>query len=446
MKKIIFGHQSISLSLLGFLFFSYACYPGFMSIDSFDQYAQSKSLRFGDGHPPVMAWVWSKLNIIFDGPQGLLFLHLSMLWVGLCVWSRNFGVDRNAIWFVWLGFLPWIANFEGVLWKDMGMAYALLLAVGLMIKSKLTMVEIVLVIFLLLYAFMVRSNAPAALLPIIWFACLKFFPSASNYLRNVITALLLITSFLILNMFNYSFLNADKNHMATYMMIDDLVHLSKNKNKSLLPRIDDETLIECSEEVIGGTKLVGRLFCLTTKPSYQLVAPIPYGEIKEAWFDAISQQPYEYLIFRFKAYLYLLRDPFEKPYIHTFFEVSKNDIGLSQVDNMATRILKTYVNGFAKITPFLFKPYWWLIVSLLLYCATFAMRGNRDIVVLIRVLLSSAILYMLSYVPLTPMADLRYVYWSMLAISLAIVSYASSNLWIDARLIREKLSVFKALK
>lgn len=415
-----------------------------MSVDSLDQYAQATSLRFGDAHPPVMAWVWSKLNMVVDGPQGLLFLHLSMLWFGLYLWCMNFRANQNAMWFVWLGFLPWVANFEGVLWKDMGMAFALLLALGVMGRAKLAVLEKFLVIILLLYAFMVRGNAPAALLPVIWYACVRLFPSITGYMRITVTILFLFAFFSFLNIFNYSFLNADKNHMAAYMMIDDLVHLSTKENKSLLPRLDDKTIIECSEEIIGGTKSVGRLFCLTTKPSYELFAPIPYSELKEAWLSAVLHRPLEYLQFRLNAYLYLLRDPFEKPYIHTFFGVSQNDMGLAQVDNIATHILKLYINGFAKITPFLFKPYWWLIVGLLLYCATFSMRGDRDIVVLIRVLLSSAILYMLSYFPLTPMADLRYVYWSMLAISLAIVVYASSNLKFDMRLMRERLNVFKA--
>ena len=433
--------RALMWPIVGFVLFAIACYPGFMSVDSLEQYRQAHSLKFADGHPPVMAWLWSKLIMIVDGPQSLLFLHLGMLWSGLYIWCKNAGENRAAMWFIWLGFLPWVANFEGVLWKDMGMAFSLLLALGLLSRAKLAKPEVFAVMLLLLYAFMVRSNAPAALLPIIWYASVRLFPSFSNRVRNAITALSLVTMFAILNLFNYHFLEAEKNHMASYMMVDDLVHLSIVENKSLLPMVDSRTVIECSQEEIGGTKLVGRLFCLITKPSYQAVAPIPYEEVKEAWVSAVTKNPFEYVKYRLNAYLYLLRDPSESPYIHTFTGISPNEMGLVQKDNVATVALKIYVNGSAHLAPFLFKPYWWLILAVLLLCATLGMRGDRDSLTLIRVLLSSAILYMLSYIPLTPMADLRYVYWSMLAISLAVITFASSNLKFDAQEMRSKLRI-----
>lgn len=428
-------------AIAGFALFAIACYPGFMSVDSLEQYRQAHTLKFADGHPPVMAWLWSKLNVILDGPQSLLFLHLGMLWAGLYIWCKNAGENRAAKWFIVFGFLPWVANFEGVLWKDMGMAFSLLLALGLLSMERLAKPVIFAAVLLLLYAFMVRSNAPAALLPIVWYASGRLFPSFSNRARIAITALSLVSMFAFLNLFNYHFLDAEKNHMASYMMVDDLVHFSAVADKSLLPRVDTKTVIECSEEVIGGTKLVGRLFCLTAKPSYQAVAPIPYEEIKTAWVAAIKSDPLEYAKFRFEAYLYLLRNPFERPYIHTFSGISANDIGLSQKDNTATFILKGYVNVMSHLAPFLFKPYWWLILGLVFLGATLGMRGDKDALTLIRILLASALFYMLSYLPLTPMADFRYVFWSTLAISLAVIKLYASNVNFDVGVLRARLRI-----
>lgn len=415
-------------AILGFVFFAIACYPGFMSVDTLEQYKQAYTLRFADGHPPVMAWLWSKLNFILDGPQSLLFLHLGTLWTGLYIWWKNAGESRAAKWFILMGFFPWVANFEGVLWKDVGMAFSLLLALGLLSKRKLTNTQAFAVISLLLYAFMVRSNAPAALAPVIWYVSGRLFPLLSNRIRFTITALSLASMFAFLSFFNYHLLQADKNHMGSYMMTDDLVHLSVVASKSLLPKVDFKTVIGCSQEVIGDTKLVGRLFCLVTKPSYQKVAPIPYDEVKEAWISAVKSNPYEYVKFRLNAYLYLLRNPSEKPYIYWFSGITPNEMGLAQKDNAATIVLKVYVNAMAHLAPFLFKPYWWLIIGLLFLCATLSMRGDKDSLTLIRILLTSAIFYMLSYLPLTPMADFRYVYWSTLAISLAAIKFFTSDL------------------
>lgn len=412
-----------------------------MSVDTLEQYKQAHTLKFADGHPPVMAWLWSKINLVLDGPQSLLFIHLGVLWAGLYIWFRKAGDHKMAKWFIVLGFAPWVANFEGVLWKDMGMAFSLLLAVGLLSGGRLTKPQAFTAVVLLLYAFMVRSNAPAALLPVIWYASVRVFPGLSTRAKIAITAMSLVSMFAFLNFFNYYLLDAEKNHMASYMMVDDLVHLSAVAEKSLLPNVDSETVMECSQEVIGGTKLVGRLFCLNTKPSFQKVAPIPHEEVKDAWLKAVTNNPLEYVKFRLNAYWYLLRDPFEKPYIYSFIGISANEMGLAQENNAATIVLKVYVNGMAHLAPFLFKPYWWLALALMFLCATLGMRGDKDKLSLIRVLLVSALLYMLSYIPLTPMADFRYVYWSTLAISLAVITFVTSNLKFDTQEMRARLHI-----
>jgi hypothetical protein len=417
-------------TILGFSFFTIACYPGFMSVDSLDQYSQAHTLRFADQHPPVMAWLWSKLIWIWDGPQSLLFLHLGMLWTGLYIWYRNAGEHRAAGLFILLGVAPWVANFEGVLWKDVGMAFSLLLGLGLLTEKKIVKLQVFVAFALLLYAFMVRSNAPAALVPIIWYVSGKLFPLLSNRIKLAVTVLSLASMFAFTNFFNYYLLGAEKNHITTFMMVDDLVHLSVIEDKSLLPRIDLKTVKECSQETIGETKLVGRLFCFGSKPSYLNVSPIPYEDIKKSWITAVKSNPIECVKFRLDAYQYFLRDPTVGPYIYAYSGISPNEMGLVQNFNVATIILNKYVIGMAHLAPFLFKPYWWLVITIIFLCATLFMKGDKESLSLIRVLLVSALLYMLGYMPLAPMADFRYVYWSTLAISLAAIKFATSNLFV----------------
>jgi hypothetical protein len=429
-QKLVLYPKSLLLAFVGFAFFAIACYPGFMSPDSFQQYEQAHTLKFRDVHAPVMTWLWSKLILIWNGPQSLLFLHLGILWAGLYIWRSNAGENRKAIWFILLGGSPWVANFEGVLWKDMSMAFSLLLALGLLSKTRLTPIRAFAAISLLLYAFMVRTNAPAALIPIIWYASGRLFPLLSYRIKIAITMILLASMFAFFNFFNYHLLRAEKINVTEYVMVDDLVNISVAIDKNLFPRVEFETVKECSQAVLGSGKLVGRGFCLDPKH-----APIPHEEIKEAWISAIKNYPVEYVEFRLTAYLHLLRSPSERPYFYWYD--GGQEMGLTPPNNSATTILKYYVIGIAYIAPFLFKPYWWLIVALLFAGATFAMRGNRDSLILIRVLLASAILYMLSYIPVTVMADFRYVYWSLLAISLAALTFITSNLKIEIALVSQ---------
>ena len=292
-----------------------------------------------------------------------------------------------------------------------------------------------LVVCLLLYAFMVRHNAPAALIPIVWYALIKIFPSLASWVRIAITVILLALMFVFSNFFKYHILDAEKNHLETIMMVEDLIHLSTIAEKSLLPKVDLKTVVECSQQIIGDSKLVGRIFCLKTKPQYQNVAPIPNEEVTAAWLKAVKNYPLESVKFRLNVYLELLRDPSTKPYFYSFYGIYPNEMGLIQKNNAATVFLKDYIGGAANIAPFLFKPYWWLIVTLFALCATMVMRGDEDSLMLIRVLLFSALLYMLGYIPFAPMADFRFVYWSTLAISLAAIRFITSDLKFYMRII-----------
>jgi hypothetical protein len=426
--------RALLFTVGGFIFFAVAFFPGFMTFDSIKQFTQAQTLHFTDWHPPVMAWLWSKLNIIYDKPQNLLFLQLGVFWGGLYLWYRTHQTnypDKKNILFILIGFLPWVANFEGVLWKDVGMAFSLLLALGLLsTNKKLSKTNIILVILFLLYGFMVRYNAPAALIPIVWYLYAKLFPEHPHKAKIAGALLIFISMFAFQYLFNYKIVQAQKTHAVAYMMIDDLTHLSLAANKSLLPNANYENIEKCSQETIADTVLVGRIFCSPPLETYLTIpnglATIPestYESIKNAWVSAVKQNPSDYLQFRLKTYFYLLRFPSGKPYSYWVSGISPNTLGLVQKDNIATVILKNYVNTTANFIPFLFKPYWWLLVALLLLGSTFFVDYNRECILLIRVLLASAILYMLSYILVTPLADFRYVYWSTLAISIAIIIF-----------------------
>ena len=57
-------------------------FPGTMDNDSKNQYAEAIAGRYTDWHPPVMAWLWSVLRLVADGPAPFLLLHLAAYWCG----------------------------------------------------------------------------------------------------------------------------------------------------------------------------------------------------------------------------------------------------------------------------------------------------------------------------------------------------------------------------
>lgn len=429
MRKPIKLRTAIWLALFGYSFTALAAYPGFMSWDSNAQYALSISWQFNDWQPPVMSWLWSGLNVFFEGPQGMLFYHLALLWGGLFVWYRNYQ-DKPSSWiFIVIGFSPWVANFSGVLWKDVGMAFSLLFAMALLADKQVSWLKTAAVVLLIQYAFMVRANSLFAVLPILWFALVAWSPNKKPYQRIVLIILALLFMSGIKNLFTYDLLSAERKHPDSYVMYDDLVFLSISQNDSLLPRVEYSEILECSRAMVGETVLVGRLFCLEEKSSFKQ-ANLSYQEIKDSWFASVSRHPLLYLEFRVKAFGYLLRSPFLSPYYIWNEQKGVSASLLAQESNILTQGLKNFVRVSSLLLPFIFKPYWWLLVSVGLLVSIKLLNRSEPSTSVARTLSASGLLYLLSYFPITPMADFRYAYWSVLSASVAlaiVIVHSSEN-------------------
>lgn len=148
-----------------------ACFaPGLMSFDSFQQLEQGRTGALTDLHPPIMAWVWGAIDRLLPGPLGMLLLHALLFTGGLALLA---GSALRSPWSVAAAILgvtllpPVFVNL-GTVWKDVGMAAALVAACGVMLAARsgrrpwLHAVALP----LLFYATAVRHNAAAAVLPI----------------------------------------------------------------------------------------------------------------------------------------------------------------------------------------------------------------------------------------------------------------------------------------
>ncbi len=156
-----------------------ACYwPGSLSGDSIDQLGQARAGRFNDWHPPIMAWLWSGLDRLRAGPAGMLVLHNAAFWFALATLAGAVGPPgtrrrRSAAWLVLAGFLPPIFGLLGNVWKDVGMASALLLGFALTLaadrkgRSRVWLLPALLALF---YAAAVRHDGivPVAPLAVYW--------------------------------------------------------------------------------------------------------------------------------------------------------------------------------------------------------------------------------------------------------------------------------------
>jgi hypothetical protein len=434
--------RSLSMALAGLLAMSGAAFtwaafrPGFMSYDSFAQYAIARSGAYDDWYPPLMSWTWGLLLRLLPGPEGMLALQLILLWGGLMAWCWRWRGSVGAPLLLLTGAVPWVLNFAGVLWKDVLMAGALLMAAALA-QPPGRIWRLVAATGLLFYALNLRYNAAFAVVPLAWLLIRTAWPRLP--VPAVAAGALAATAAMLLGsgVVSYQLLGAQRAQPANYVLLDDLVHLSLLRGRSVVPDVPFAQVQACAAREIGQTKLVGKYFCLRETESGRLAAQSP--ALSQHWRAEVMAHPLAWLRFRLAAFAYLLRAPGEPPYYIWHPGVDENTEGVHHSPGLATVLTQRSVQVSAQAAPALFRPSTWLAFDLaLLLLSLLAPQSNsRDAA---QALLFSSALYLLGYLPLTPMADLRYAYWSMVAATLALLLMAIektvwSGRWRSDRLI-----------
>jgi len=410
-KYIIFGLLAVC-----WLLFWTAFYPGFMSHDSINQFGMSKSLHFNDWHPPIMSWVWSIVGFFFDGPSGMLALHQTLVWMSVYIWWNSYR-DRSFSWLIFaIPFLPWVLNFAGVLWKDVGLGFSLFALSGLALRTP-TPLKISLASILVFYSINLRYNAIFAVFPLLILLTYRWLENPSKVKALMISLFTIALSTFSGRFFNESVLNTVKTKPANYFMVDDLSYLSIKNNESFLPGIGIDEIKECATFEIGKNKLVGRIFCLMGQPSYNKAAPLT-SELKSIWLEKIFRRPIDYLQFRIAAFSYLLRKPTDSPYYFWHPGIDENSFGIKHSPNGLTLVAERFVKYAAMAASFFFKPYWWLQSSLLMLALTLIFVRTKSVTTAQALLISSSS-YIVGYIPLTPLADFRYIYWSVIATTIS---------------------------
>jgi hypothetical protein len=150
---------------IGWCLFVIYAFPGQMTQDSMDQLAEARSGFYTDGHPPVMAALWSATEWIVAGPFGLLVIQSVTFLAGLYLILRRALAPRTAaLCAVGIFLFPPVMTPMAVIWKDCMMAGLLLLGAALLLRRGRWGY---LGLALLGLGGAMRYNAPAATLPLV---------------------------------------------------------------------------------------------------------------------------------------------------------------------------------------------------------------------------------------------------------------------------------------
>jgi hypothetical protein len=152
-------------------------FPGESGPDSQSQYAQALAGQFDDWHPPIMAWLLSIFRLLADGDGPMFCFQVVCYWVGfglIAVALAHTGHLQAAWAMLGVALFPSVLTLNGVLLKDVGMGVTLLAAFAAVFWCRMQDREVppaiaAISLMLLLYGALVRANAVFALLPLVFY-------------------------------------------------------------------------------------------------------------------------------------------------------------------------------------------------------------------------------------------------------------------------------------
>lgn len=415
------------VAIVGFLIDLLAFYPGFMYIDTVDQYAQAISHHYTDWHPPIMAGFWSLLNLIHKGPQGMLVFQLFLLWSSFYIiattWCKHF------LPFLCLVLLfvcaPYIQNFAGLIVKDAQMALCWLLAVAIMFRAiyynrKMSPWEAAFTLLLLTYGTMVRINAlPGAIsLYYLWVEDVY----SGTITRKVGLLAIVLTGLLMVNLSVNKFILKPHKAYAEYkLMAHDVAGIYVATGKSYFPHFITQ------HPGFDSNYIKARFTSATLDNIWwngdnkQIFPPLndqTRKQLIKEWKKSIQENTFTYLENRFDGFLYFLQLKqrpdttfyYYYPYIYT------NQFGFALKQNQVRTVVSSFIQA-NRHMPYM-KPWFWLllpflqlIISIRLPFSIFKKAG-------ICLALSSLLYLLPQFFIYQADTEFRYFYWCCISTSL----------------------------
>ncbi|MDX1915332.1 MAG: hypothetical protein SFU55_07090 [Methylophilus sp.] len=416
------------LSFFFFLFNYWVHFPGEMTPDSNNQYAEALSHSFTDLHPPMMAFLWSFLIRFADAAPAMLAFHLVFHWLGLyCIAAGLVKVEKKwaALLVLVAGFFPVLFFHNGFLHKDIGMASTFITAFGLIFyfkiqEKKVPILILLASVLLLVYGTLVRANGIFALGPLVIYMYLNTHWQKKITVVLVCSVLVSVVALPLTQVFNKQVIGARMLQSTYPLFLFDIVGIAKHSNDlQVLPesvRFSKEDLDKCYTPFWwdplspwGECKQKTQRFGKESKVSAEELNK--RGELKDVWVKAIALYPLAYLEHRLKVFnseLYFL-----VPAYHCHYAVG---CGVGQ--NIAHNIKLDYLKN-----NFLFWPVFWLVLGLVLIALQSKASLNAQSIAA-RMLILSGVLYLLALSIIGIATVNRYAYWSILVILLgAILAY-----------------------
>jgi len=395
-------------------------FPGSMNNDSLNQYAEAVSGRYTDWHPPVMAWLWSVLRRIADGPAPFFVLHVAGYWAGWWLLAdavRRSGRPRTAWLIALAGAFPTFLFLNATVSKDVGMVAAWLPAIGLLFwfrsqGRRVPMGVAPAVGLLLAYGTLVRGNAVFALGPLLFYALAPagWLRSARLIAAAVVIAVLAIPVTQQANRLLFHPMERDVVHS---LFLFDLIGIAAHEHDPALaaPRaaLNAGDLRDCYTPYWWDSfSPWGACAARVDRPDTDHAT---WGEgLSAQWAATIAAHPRAYAAHRLEHFNSSLMFAVPLKHIRLTPEYRGVNPGFKPLETVTAGDIRF---DLVRKNPLVWPATWvaWAAVMLVFLWR----RGSSPAAFLARVLVVSALGYSLAYLVIGVATDIRYHYWAILA-------------------------------
>lgn len=411
---------------------------------------------YNDWHPPAMAWFWSVLILITGQIESLMIFHLLILAGGAFYWARileHIGCGVFAFIIPVILASPVIVNFSGVIWKDVGFAYVLLLASGIagvaILNKRIYSFQFLAIVFLLAYGFGVRSNGIFAIIPIVIFVAWLMIAKANSKLSKIdifcriSISTIAFVAILIVGMQYcvYDLLGSEKRYPIQYLELYDIAGVSSISKYDFFPeyvrqaggysiyRIKEE--YEKSISVYGNANNIFFSSSADGAPPLILlnVDAVLQTQLRNSWLEAIIAEPIAYLKHRLSVFSFLMEKGF---YSHEMPQDDASRVSVLKANMLDLKIIKFKnihfpgVDGAKRFVlisflwsqgAYIYNGWVWLSLLLVEFFLGLTVFGKTSLGRIVVMTSSSGLLYLLPYFIVAPASDFRYLYWTSIAAS-----------------------------
>lgn len=334
-----------------------------------------------------------------------------------------------------LFFAPFIQNFTGNIWKDIGLAISWLLALAIMLnvyysKRKLKLYENLICFILLCYGCWIRINALPGVIPLtaIWIYMQTYpqeFKISNKRFVLKISAVVAVIIGLQLGITKL-ILKPAKAYPEYKLFLHDISGIYKKTGILYFP--DFIIKYPGFDSVYLKQKYIYATFDniwwnSDNKRIMPDVTEKNMAELQDAWIKALLKQPVAYFKNRTNGFLNFLRiTPSGSELNLTYQYIHDNPYGLTFKKNAVTRMYYSYVEN-QRGMPYM-QPWFWLLLTIISIYMAGKKLFRADRIFVLSLAYSSLLYIALEFLVYQADTEFRYFYWNCVAVCLIAIIFA----------------------